>query len=227
MVEESIPELPFVDDLLEVARNDLDASRALIQRLVAIADALLASATTVAGVFAGLAFSNDRKALALVAVPLVLLLGYLDGANWVHFRRVSSRVRLLERLFGAYVVALRETATVRVQAIADLRTEVDQYQFGTERTFAPPTPKQIWRNNRSRARWWPYTLIAVILMVCGVFIIHDPQSTKVCVSTPNGGILQLDSIPLAVSGPITLVPCPESTAGRFAPITTTSTRLAP
>lgn len=170
----SIPELPFADDLLATATRDLDATRALLQRFLAIGDALFASTLTVASLFAGLAFSNHRRAVAWSAIPIVLCLGYLDGANWVRFRRASTRIRDLEGLFQAYISALRETKASRPDAVRGLRQRIDHYQFGIERTLKPATVGDVWRVNYTRLRWWLYLALALVLLACALFWIPSP-----------------------------------------------------
>lgn len=170
----SIPELPFADDLLATATRDLDAARALLQRFLAVGDTLFATTLTVASLFAGLAFSNHRPAVASSAIPIVLCLGYLDGANWVRFRRASTRIRDLEGLFEAYISVLRETKTARPDAILRLRRRIDHYQFGIERTLKPSTTADVWAVNHTRLRWWLYLAVALVLLACAVFWIPSP-----------------------------------------------------
>ena len=182
----SVPELPFVDDLLKVARDDLDAARGLLQRLLSIGDALLASTLTVAGLFLGLAFSNHSKAAAFVAVPIVLVLAYLDAANWVHFRGVTSRIRSLEGLFDAYIIVLRERGTVRPDALSALRGQIDEYQFGIEGTLETPTRSELWEQNHARPRFWIYLVMAAVLAACGFFFVQSGASTS-ATSTAHSG----------------------------------------
>jgi hypothetical protein len=162
-----IPEIPSLTDILALAKDDLESSRSLQQRLLATGDALLATAITLSSAFLGLAFTNHSRDLALVAVPLILVLAYLDGVNWVHFRRTSTRVRSLERLFGSYVSVLRETGPARPTAIEFLRSRVDSYKFGIERSLEPCSLKQLWKANHSRARWWLFPAMLVVLLVAG------------------------------------------------------------
>jgi hypothetical protein len=164
----SIPELPFVDDLLAVAWRDLDAARGLLQRLLTIGDAALGSSFTVASLFIGVAFSDHRPAVVFSAVPLVIIFWYLDGDNWARFRRVANRIRDLEGLFELYVSALRETKTARPDALARLRQGLDHYEFGIERTLVVSTPVDIWKQNRGRLRWWLYAALAAVLLLCGL-----------------------------------------------------------
>jgi hypothetical protein len=167
----SIGELPFADELLGLAREDLEASRALLQRLNSTSDALFASMLTIAGVFVGLAFANHRWEVALVAAILILGLAYLDGSNWVHFRRVSTRVRELESLLHAYVTVFRETGTVRKAAVRDLRRQVDRYRYGIESTFKSPRWDEIWKLNRRRVKWQLFAGVAALLLVCAVILV--------------------------------------------------------
>lgn len=102
------------------------------------------------------------------AIPVVVALWYLDGANWVRFRRVATRIRDLEGLFQAYVSALRETDVVRPDAIRQFRRRVDHYQFGIERTLKVSTRQEVWKVNHSRLRWWLYGAVAVMLVLAGL-----------------------------------------------------------
>jgi len=165
----SIPELPFVDDLIAVAWRDLDAARALLQRLLTIGDATLASSLTVASIFGGIAFSDHRAAVVLSAIPIVVVFWYLDGDNWTRFRRVANRIRDLEGLIQLYVSALRETKVSRPDALHRLRQGLDHYQFGIERTLVVSTPLDIWKQNYGRLRWWLYGAVTGLLLACGLF----------------------------------------------------------
>lgn len=210
MAEPSISEMPFVDDVIEAATGDLDASRSLLQRLLATQDAFLATALTSATLFSGLAFTSDTAALAFVGIPLVLALGYLDAINWVHFRRVSSRIRSLERLMHHYVVALRETGTVRGAALRNLRRRIDGYQFGIERTFQVVNWGDVWRTNRTRVRWWLHGALALALAVCGGVLAATSSGvdTPVCLETA-GGVAEVEGVPRVVQGTVVVVPCPK------------------
>ncbi len=207
--DKAIPELPFFDGLIDLAKSDLESSRSLIQRLLAFADGILASSVTVTGLFAGLAFTNKSPALALCAIPLLVVLGYLDGIQWAHFRRVAARVRVVERLFHAYAVALRETGTVRPEAIRDLRRHVDRYQFGSERSFEPVRLRNLWAENRGRVRWWLYALLALILLLFSMWFVPDENSTRVrlCARDAAGSVVQFAETPVVVTGSLTVVPC--------------------
>lgn len=209
MTDPTIPELPFADDVLEAAGTDLEASRALLQRLLGTQDALLATSLTTSTLFTGLAVSLDNPALVVVGVPLVLALGYLDGNNWVHFRRVTSRIRSLEGLIHHYVVALRETGAARPDALRNLRRRIDGYQFGTERTFQVVRPSDVWRANKRRVRWWAHAVLAAALALCGgVIAMQDGGATGTCVVT-DAGVAEVEGPVVVVDGEVTLVPCEE------------------
>ena len=165
VADEPVVEIPFLSDLLAVATSDLDASRGLVQRLLSIGDAFLATALTIASLFAGLSFGDQKHWLALIPVPLVLALGYLDGVNWVHFKHASTRVQHLEALFDAYVGAIRERKTARPQAVRNLRHRVDEYHFDMESSFDTPTPPEVWAWNATRLRWWLYPGVAAALVL--------------------------------------------------------------
>lgn len=210
MAEPSIPELPFVDHVVEAATGDLDASRLLLQRLLTIQDAFLATSLTSATLFTGLAFTSETAALAFVGIPLVLALGYLDAINWVHFRRVSSRNRSLESLLHHYVVALRETGTVRGTALRNLRRRIDGYQFGIERTFQVVNWGDVWRTNRTRIRWWLHGALALVLALCaGVVAATSGVDTPVCLETADG-VAEVEGVPRVVQGTVVVVSCPRT-----------------
>jgi hypothetical protein len=176
--QSSIPELPFVDNIIEVATPDLEASRDLLQRLLTIQDTLLAAALTVAGTFAGLAFAYSRRSLALIAVPLIVVLWYLDGTYWVHFRRVSRRIRSLENLFRSYIESLRVVGDgPRQMSISRLRNQVDSYEYGVERSLKVPKLLDVWRSNCKRVRWWFYAAIAALLTGCGGYWVPNGTIT--------------------------------------------------
>jgi len=210
VADPSIAELPFVDDVIAAANSDLDASGALLQRLLAAQDALLATALTAASLFTGIAFTSGDTALAFVGIPLVLALGFLDAINWVHFRRVSTRIRSLEHLIHHYVVALRETGTVRAAALRNLRRAIDRYQFGIERTLQTVSWSDIWRTNRKRVRWWLYGALAVLLAICGgvVAASSSGDDERVCIEV-SGGVAQVREFPRVTQGTVTVVSCPK------------------
>lgn len=126
------------EDVMKVATADLESSRALLQRLLAIQDALLATTLTIVSLLIGLGFPEDRAAVVLLALPAVVVLAYVDATTRVHFRRVSQRVARLEMLFHQYVVVLRELKTARSGALRNLRRTIDAYQFGIERPADKP-----------------------------------------------------------------------------------------
>jgi hypothetical protein len=224
----TIPELPFVDDFMAVAKSDLEASRSLVQRLLSLVDALLATTFTVTGLFAGLAFTNKSPAIAIAATPLIIVLAYIDGLNWAHFKRVSARVRSLERLFHAYVSVLRETKTVRPQALHEFRSHVDRYQFGIEQTLERVGPRGVWTVNRGRLRSWLYAFVAMILLIFGLLFVPDgePNRSPVCVTDSAGGVAQFDGPPSPLSGSVTLVPCPTATVPATVPRSSQTTATA-
>ncbi len=205
-----IPELPYARDFIDAAKGDLDAARALLQRLLAITDALFATAITLTSLFAGLAFTNKNGAIAFVAIPLLVVLAYLDGLHWAHFRRAAARVRSLERLFHAYVAVLREAKTVRPQVIQELRVHIKRYQFGVERALEPVSLRLVWLSNWRRVRWWMYPVVALVLVVFGVWFVPDKESTSgsVCITDAAGTVVKFERTPSVVTGSITLVPCP-------------------
>jgi hypothetical protein len=205
----SIPELPYVDSLLDTVKADLDTSRSLQQRLLTTQDTLLASALTVAGLFAGLAFSNHSRALAGVAVPFLLVLGIVDARTWVLFVRISERVRSLERLFHTYIQALRELKTARPQALAELRQQIDHYQFGSERTIEDVSTMEMLRSNWRRLRSWLYVLIMAALALSALLWVQpSSRAAPTCILTDGGGIARVNAPPTPAQGRITLVPCP-------------------
>jgi len=205
----SVPELPHVDDVLDAVKDDLGTSRGLQQRLLTTQDTLLASALTVAGLFGGFGFSNHNRPVALVAVPFVLALGALDAKNWTLFRRVSNRIRGLERILHAHVVAIREQKTVGPQAVERLRKSLDGYDFGTELSIDKVAVLQIFKSNWRRLRPWLYVLIAATLLLAGLLWVRPNATQKpICVLTSGRGIAEMDAAPSAVSGEVTLVPCP-------------------
>jgi hypothetical protein len=167
-VATAIPEVPFVADIISIVNSDLDTTRGLQQRLLAICDAYLATAFTVASLFAGVGFGTEKGWIGLVPVPLVLALWYLDGANWVRFKHASARVRHLEAVVDAYVAAIRERKTARRQTVAALRRELQVYHYDMESSIAAPTEQEIWAMNRTRLRWWLYAGIALALVVAAI-----------------------------------------------------------
>jgi hypothetical protein len=205
----SVPELSFLDDLVDLAKSDLESTRSLLQRLLAVTDGILASAVTLTGLFAGLAFTNKSAAIALCAIPLLLVLGYLDGVQWAHFRRTAARVRALERLIHAYAAVLRESGPVRPQVVRTLRQHVDRYQFGSERAFEPVPLKRLWAENRGRVRWWLYGLLALVLLLFSIWLVpgRDSSDARVCARDAAGSVVQFDDVPVVVTGSMTLVPC--------------------
>jgi hypothetical protein len=207
-----IPELPFATDVLEYVVRDLEASRALQQRCNTIEDALFGASVTVAGLLSGLALSTRTLGLALLAVPLILILAGLDVANRFQFTRASTRNQWLEGLVDLYVIALRETGTVRPQALGNLRREIDWFVFGVERRLESPGAADLWRVIRTRARSWFFVAIAVALIFCA-FVVRPASSAPVCVQAQRGVVAKFDRGPSSVNGPLTIVPCeaPQST----------------
>jgi len=164
----AIPEVPFIADIMAVVTSDLDTTRGLQQRLLAIGDAYLATAFTVASIFAGVGFGTQKGWIGVVPVPLVLVLGYLDGVNWVQFKHASARAGHLEALVDAYVGAIRERKTVRPQAVTTLRRQLRVYHYDMESSIDAPKKQEIWARNRTRLRWWLYTGIALALVIAAI-----------------------------------------------------------
>lgn len=202
------PEIPFASDLLTLVESDLEASRGLVQRLSSVSDALVATMLTVAGLFVGLAYSGNAPALAYIAAPIVLTIGLLEATNNVHMRRVLARIRSLEKLLHAYVMAYRETGTVRDQAIDHLRDALDRYQFGTERTFRKPAFEDTWRTNRFRPRSWIFILVGLGCIVAGLVSEDDPASEPtLCIELADGVVVALPETDLVTAPHDSLVPC--------------------
>lgn len=167
-VGSAVPEIPFVADLIVIVNSDLEVSRGLQQRLLAIGDAYLATALTVASIFAGVGFSGQKSWIVVVPVPLLFMLWYLDGSNWVHFQHASLRVRHLEALINAYVVAIREHKTIRPAAVKSLQRRIDTYSYDMESSIDQATWSEVWPINGRRLRWWLYPVIALTLALAGV-----------------------------------------------------------
>jgi len=210
----SVPELPFVDDVIEVAITDLDSSRALLQRLLAIQDALLATTLTIVSLLLSLGFTNDRAAVVLLALPVVVVLACVDATTRVHFQRVSERIARLETLLHHYVVALRELRTARPTAVRNLRRSIDAYQFGVERAFEHVSAKQLRRANGRVPRWWLYPGMAALIALCALVMpVGRSPGSSVCIETAGGGVARVNEPPEAVSGSVTIVPCPGARRG--------------
>lgn len=209
--EPTVPELPYVDAILELAKDDIDAARNLVQRLLAVQDALLASAATLAALLLGLSTTMKSMVPALVAIPIVLMLGYTDTRTWVHFRRASGRLRMLERLVTSYTKVLRESEAVRPMALSSFKREVRQYSFGTEQTFEPVTLADVWQVNKNRLRAWLYVPIVVACVVVGLLApsIGEASSSDVCFVGDGDAILRSSETPTPLNGTMTVVPCPE------------------
>jgi hypothetical protein len=165
----AVPEIPFLSDIMVVVTTDLDASRGLQQRLLAIGDTYLATALSIASIFAGIGFAT-KNWIGLVPIPVVVALGCLDGVNWVRFKHASARVRHLEALVDAYVGAIRERKTVRAQAVGTLRQRVDRYHYDMESSIDAPTWSEVYVTNRSRLRWLLYPGLVLALLLSSILL---------------------------------------------------------
>lgn len=208
--EHSIPELPYVDVILDLASNDVDATRALVQRLLAVQDALLASAATLAALMLGLSTTTRSPVPSLVAVPIILILAYTDARTWVHFRRASGRLRVLERLFRSYTKVLRESEAVRPVALKSFTREIRQYSFGTEQTFEAVTLSDIWQVNRGRLRAWVYLPVVVACVIVAVLVAASDETAAddVCFLGEADVVLRSSQVPTPLDGTLTVVACP-------------------
>lgn len=222
MTDASIEELPWVDHVMKVATTDLDASRGLLQRLLATQDALFATTITVASLLIGLALANHAPTLGLIGVPIVAVLGYVDAVVRVHAGRTAQRAWRIEDLFDKYVKALRERRVARPAALADLSAAIDRYQFGIERAFERVTATQLTREIKRSPRWWLYPCIVGVLGL-GSWVASDPpqKPSSVCVAA-QGGVLRLSTLPERISGSVMLVPCPHTAHEEIGPSSTTT-----
>lgn len=211
MTDASVPEDPWVDDVMKVAEHDLDAARGVLQRLLTTQDALLATAVSVTTLLTGLAITNHAPLFSGLGLPFVGVLAYLDAVAKVHTGRITQRSWRIEELFARYVKALRERDVARPAALSDLRRAIDQYQFGIERAFEEVQPKHLRREVRRQARWWLFPCMFAVLLVATAVAWPKDRSSPVCVAA-DGGIVRLNKAPERVSGKVTLVPCPKAAA---------------
>jgi hypothetical protein len=217
----SLDEMPWAASIMEVVDNDIEASRQLLTRLLGLSDALLATTVTVGGLFVGVAASTKSSAIAFIAVPVMLALTYVDGLNWAQFRRVGNRIRRLEKLYQSYVVALRERATVRTEALDALRRDIDRYEYGVERQLRPPGLGDMWETNKTRARWWLLVVFSATPLFIGIALASDEEPTQ-CVQLADGSIIQTADAASVVGGPAEVVACPSSSATRANTTVTTA-----
>lgn len=214
-----IEEMPWVAEVMAIVDKDLEASRSLLARLLAISDALLAATVTVGGLFVGLAASTSEPVLAYIAVPVMLAITYTDGLNWAQFRRVAYRIRRLEKLYQSYVVALRERGAVREPALEVFERDLVRYEFGIERQLRSPGVRDVWKTNLNRSRWWLLVALSVSPLVVGISLTTH-HTSRSCVRLTDGSIVQTADAATVVGGAATVVACPTSA---MTPTSTSST----
>lgn len=210
MADATVPEHPWIDQIIKLAESDLDAARGLLQRFLGAQDALFATTVTIASLVTGLAFSNDAPVFSLLGMPVVAVLAYLDAVMRVHQGRAAQRAWRIEELFHKYLRVLRERGVARPAAVADLRRAIDVYQFGIERAFERVRWNQLVAVPRRAPRWWLFPVVIAVLAACSWLSQPEPKSaSQVCLTTP-GGFVRLSKLPDRVSGTLSLIECPKT-----------------
>jgi hypothetical protein len=211
-----VPAAPAADpdprrtQALRLVEADQKATVDLIARLIGIQTATRAAVVPIASGLGGLALSNHNAALALVAIPIVVLAIGIEARTGELQRRAHRRSTYLERIIQADLSALAENGTpVQDQADQALRRQLDGYQYGASRSLQVVGFRALVKGAVRQASSWLYLFLIVLLVVAGLFAESTaPKPAEICLKTESGAVVRIEGSGLTLSGDLTVIPCP-------------------
>lgn len=193
---------------LRLLERDLDAVSDFVRRVVTTRDALRAAALSFGALAAGVAVSSEQWAIALIALPVVLVLGYQDALLSYLYLKAQDRAASIERLFQLYADFLAEVDKIKEALRTRFLETLEDHAYGINRSLSSPSFGDV-----IRAFFRPpflYATLALILLALTLILwIDQDESRTTCLQMESGAIVELDALPNIFGGEVTLVDCPE------------------
>lgn len=202
----AVPEIDHLDEILRLAESDLDAARSSVGRVIGTRDALRAAGTTLTLASLGLAVANDEPDIAVLAVPLILLLGLGEARQEIALNHVTDEARRSEKVVDGYFKVLREVGDERLIEVERLRGRIDQYEFGIERTLRRAKFSQYARATIGRPVWYLFVLLVALLIGAGVYLNRGTKTDDVCLDTGRREV-RVAELPEVEDGELVVIPC--------------------
>lgn len=132
------------DVVMDIVREDYKSLSSVISRIEGYQDALRGVALTAWATALGVAFSNESTAPLIVAMPLMLLLGWNDMRLDYQYAVAHRRSYELEKVVQAYVDYMLEIGRpLQTEVEEKFQLLLDQYEFGSNLNLISPTVRKV------------------------------------------------------------------------------------